>query len=325
MAVSDNPGHGGDDVGADDLTQIGGIGSKIAERLNAAGIRTYAELSSRSADDIAMLLSDVSGLSSARLGSWRDQAQELAAAPAASPEPAVAESSVADAPSNGQHYESFLVRVLLNKDDSIRRTTAQHIRTGAERHWAGLEREKLAQFIEAAAASSAPPAKASTEQPPDEARQSEAAPAAAAAPTAAMPRLGELHPAAAVHGAPVEAQRAHIASSAVLSVERTMLRAAEPFTMTMSIDLTGAAPGAERLAYSAVIVAKPLGGGPKRTVAQSDGLLATTSPTISIDAGGLPPGAYRLDGAVSLREPGGDHLVGLAAMAEGLLVQVLRG
>ena len=135
MAVSDNPGHGGDDVGADDLTQIGGIGSKIAERLNAAGIRTYAELSSRSADDIAMLLSDVSGLSSARLGSWRDQAQELAAAPAASPEPAVAESSVADAPSNGQHYESFLVRVLLNKDDSIRRTTAQHIRTGAERHW----------------------------------------------------------------------------------------------------------------------------------------------------------------------------------------------
>ena len=73
------------------------------------------------------------------------------------------------------------------------------------------------------------------------------------------------------------------------------------------------------------MVARPLTGGPKRTVAQAEGLIATASPTISIDATGLPPGAYRLDGAVSLREPGSDHPVDLAALAEGLLVQVLSG
>jgi hypothetical protein len=327
--VSHDPGQGDDVAEADDLTRIGGIGSKIADRLSASGIRTYAELASRSADDIAVLLPDIAGLSPARLNSWREQAQRLAV-PAAAPAqaPAIQESSAA-VPGDGQHYESFVVRVLLNEDGSIRRTTAQHIQTGAERHWPGLEREALPDFIEAAASSSTPSAKAPPmEQPGDEAGQS------GVAARTVTPRLGEVQP-TPVHSAPARAsprerdaepaQRMHSASSAVLSVERTVLRAAERFIMTMSVDLRGTAVHADRLAYSAVIVAKPLAGGPKRTVAQSDGLLAAASPTIRIDAEGLPAGAYRLDGAVSLREPGTDHPVALAAMAEGLMVQVLAG
>jgi hypothetical protein len=116
-----------------------------------------------------------------------------------------------------------------------------------------------------------------------------------------------------------------MAPTAALSVEPAMLRAAEPFTMTIAIDFAEAASHGDRLAYSAIIVARPMAGGPKRTVAASDGLLATTSSAITIDGAGLPPGAYRLDGAVSLREPGRDHPVHLAALAEGLLVQVLPG
>jgi Helix-hairpin-helix domain len=309
VAMSHDPSNGDDVAGADDLTRIGGIGSKIAERLTASGIRTYAELASRSAADIAMLLPDVTGLSPARLDTWRDQARELAAtAPAAQ---AVPETS-AGAPDDGQHYESFLVRVLLNEDGSVRRTTAQNIRTGAERHWSGLDREALPDFIETAISASTASAEAAAEQPSDQAYQ----------PAAMTPRPGQSPPAAA-YRAPLEAHGANLASSAVLSVERTLLRAAEPFTMTMTVDLAAQAIHADRLAYSAVIVARPMAGGPKRTVAQSDGLLGTTSSTISIDAAGLPPGAYRLDGAVSLREPGGDRLIDLAAVAEGLLVQVL--
>lgn len=206
--MSYNPGHGDDVAGADDLTRIGGIGSKIAGKLNAAGIQTYADLASRSADDIVKLLPDVIGLSAARLDGWRDQARELAATMS---------------------------------------TTA------------------------------------------------------------------------------AEARRARRVSSAVVSVERTLLRSAEPFAMTMAIDLADLASHADRLAYSAVVVARPLTGGPKRTVAQAEGLIAITSSTISIDAAGLPPGAYRLEGAVSLREPGSDRPVDLTALAEGLLVQVLPG
>jgi hypothetical protein len=312
VAVSENPSQHDDVAGADDLTRIGGIGSKIAERLYAAGILTYADLASRSADEIIKLLSDVSGLSTARLESWRDQARDLAAADATAAQ--AAPQIPADAPGNGQRYESFLVRVLLNEDGSIRRTTAQHIRTGAERHWPGLEREALPDFIETAIASATSSATVSTEPPPGQARQAEAA----------VTRPGEPQ-AAPEQDTPAETRHARRVSSAVVSVERTPLRAAEPFTMTITIDLADPASRADRLAYNAVVVARPLTGGPKRTVAQSEGLIATTSSTISIDAAGLPPGAYRLDGAVSLREPGGDRPVDLAALAEGLLVQVLPG
>jgi hypothetical protein len=306
--VSQTRGHGDDVAGTDDLTRIAGIGAKTAERLNAAGIRNYADLASRSADDLVVLLSDVAGMSSARLDGWRDQARELATATADEPARAVPQGSgpedsvpevAGEAPSNGQHYESFVVRVLLNTDGSIRRTTAQHVGTGTERHWPGLERQALSEFIE----------------------------------EAASPRLGERSPRLGERGlAPtpiptvrVEAQGGQLASSAGLSLEHTLLRAAEPFTMTMTIDFAGPAIDADRLAYSAVIVAKPMVGGPKQTVAQAHGLFATRSPTISIGAKGLPPGAYRLDAAVSLREPGSEHALGLAAMAEGLLVHVLPG
>jgi predicted flap endonuclease-1-like 5' DNA nuclease len=313
VAVPDNPRHHDDVAGADDLTRIGGIGSKIADRLYAAGILTYADLASRSADEISKLLTDVSGLSAGRLDSWRDQARELAAE-AAQAAPA---SSAAEVPhgaaSDGQHYESFLVRVLLNEDGSVRRTMAQHIRTGAERHWPGLERQALPEFIETAIGSAAPSSTAAaTESSSDRAQQANAT---HDAPTAPVP----------VHSALAWPGPVGLVSPAALTVEPAMLRAADPFTMTMIIELPELASHGDRLAYSAVIVARPMAGGPKRTVAESDGLLATASPTITVYGAGLPSGAYWLDGAVSLREPGRDHPMHLAVLAEGLPVQVLPG
>jgi hypothetical protein len=308
--MSRNPGHRGDVDGADDLTRIAGIGSKIAEKLNMGGIRSYADLASSSADDIVKLLPDVTGLSAARLDSWRDQARELAAMTSA--KAAEAPDIQMGEPNGGQHYESFMIRVLINEDGSIRRTTAQHIGSGAQHHWRGLECEALPDFIETTIASAIPPAKTATEPPPDQARQAEVG----------VTRPGEPQP-VLEHGAPAGDRRPHRVSSAVVSVERTLLRAAEPFTMTITIDLADSASHTGRLTYRAIVLAKPLTGGPRRTVAQSEGLIATTPSTISVDAAGLPPGAYRLDGAVSLREPGSDRPVDLAALAEGLLVQVL--
>src|SRR5215831_18001846 len=299
--VAHNPGQSKGASGADDLTVIGGIGPKIADRLNAAGIRTYAELASRTADDIVMVLPDVGGLSPARLDNWRDQARKLAPATATSSAHAVP-GSPATAPGDGQHYESFVVRVLLNKDGSIRRTTAQHIRTGAERHWPGLGHEALPEFINAMISSPAPSAPTPVGQPPDNGDQPEEPP------TTVTPPLGEPRPVAA-RGGLAGTPRLRLMSSADISLERIVLRAAEGFTVTMTIDLEGPKADGGRLAYNAVVVAKPLAGGPKRTVAQSDGMLPAASSAIRIDAAGLPPGAYRLDGAVSLREPGGDHPV----------------
>jgi hypothetical protein len=44
--------------------------------------------------------------------------------------------------------------------------------------------------------------------------------------------------------------------------------------------------------------------------------------TITIDAGGLPPGIYLLEAAVSLRAAGAGY-GDAAAMAEGIILQVL--
>jgi hypothetical protein len=294
-AVSANPEHDEDVARADDLTQIAGIGPKRAERLNAAGIRTYADLAARPAGDLTALLPELTRLSAAQLDGWRDRARELSAppvsGPAAGPERTAGPSDAATG--NGQHEESFLVRVLLNEDGSVRRTTVRHVGTGDQRQWPGMERDAMPGFIEAAARSAPRPS----------------APASPAPPSAEPP-------AAAGRG---------LAASARMVAGPTVLRAAEPFTMIMAIDLAEAAGGADRLAYTAIVVAKPLAGGPKRTVAQSDGLLSTAAPTIHLDAAGLPPGTYRVDGAVSLRESGEDYRAGLAAMAEGLLVHVLPG
>jgi hypothetical protein len=107
-----------------------------------------------------------------------------------------------------------------------------------------------------------------------------------------------------------------------LRPDRTLLRTAQPFAVTLSLDLTKAAPQGERLSYSAVIVARQLGGRSGRTLASPRGLLrAAGTTTITIDAGGLPTGIYLLEAAVSLRAAGASH-AGVAAMAEGIMLQV---
>jgi hypothetical protein len=336
--VAHNPGQG-DDIADDDLTQITGIGLKTAERLRAGGIRSYAALAAHSPDEIIALLPGVTGLSAARVSDWRDQATALTAeALAGPPQAALAADTpegAADTPEgaagNGQPYESFLVRILLSEDGSVRRTTAQHIRTGQEHHWPGLNQTGLLEFIDTVIAVP-PPSSAqlagdlSGSAHRDEVTSAAVVPphgtspvmAAGAAPTGTGSAAG-----AATQSAEVTAaQRSSLASSAVLSVERTALRAGESFTLTVNVDFA-APPSVAQLIYSAVVVARPRTGGPKRTLAQADGLLATSSSSIDIKAAGLPAGVYRLDAAVSLREPGAERPAQLAAISEGLLVQVV--
>ena len=53
---------------------------------------------------------------------------------------------------NGQHYESFVVRVLLNDDGSIRDTRMEHVGTGEVKRWAGWEHDAMLRFIKETAA-----------------------------------------------------------------------------------------------------------------------------------------------------------------------------
>ncbi len=224
---------------------------------------------------------------------------------------------------SGQHYESFVVRVLFSADRSIRDTRMEHIGTGAVKRWAGWEPAAMLAFIQAVAN---PPLSAPVGDIGGAAPRRRRAPAAKTAtqPATTAGQLASTPPALPARAAgtgPVIA-----APVARLCTEREILRAAEPFTMTMTLDLSRAAVAGDRLAYSAVIVARQLGGGYKGTLASASGLLATAgTPAIQVDAKGLPPGVYRLEGAVSLRVPGASPAGAIAATAEGIFLQVTAG
>ena len=247
---------------------------------------------------------------------------------------------------NGQHYESFIVRVLLNDNGSIRDTRMEHIGTGEVKRWAGWEHNAMLGFIKEAAAPAPPPPPppmrlAAPVGPLDVELHPESVPESVAEPSAtsqvrftSQPPLTARAPTTPPPSAQPEASQAAVGPADAsppgllaplvrLRSDRTLLRAAQPFAVTLSLDLTKVAPQSERLICSAVIVARQLGGRSSRTLASSRGLLTVAgTTTITIDAGGLPTGIYLLEAAVSLRAAGGNH-GGVAAMAEGILLQVL--
>jgi hypothetical protein len=261
-------------------------------------------------------------------GSGREINEEAAVSgeAAVTGEPAQGSSVAGPDDESGQHYESFVVRVLFNDDRSIRDTRMEHIGTGAVKRWAAWEPAAMLAFIQAVAN---PPLSAPVEDDvggPAPARRRRAP---ATAKTAGQPAKPARRPASTAPAGPARAAGAEPVTAAPvarLCTEREVIRAAEPFAVKLIMDLSRAAVAGDRLAYSAVVVARQLGGGHKETLASASGLLATGGrPAIQVDAGGLPPGLYRLEGAVSLRAPGGSPAGALAATAEGIFLHVIVG
>jgi hypothetical protein len=248
------------------------------------------------------------------------------------------------AAANGQHYESFIVRVLLNDDGSIRDTRMEHIGTGEVKRWAGWEHDAMLGFIKEAAAPPVPPVLlAAPVGPLDAEPHPESVPEPVAEPSAAsqirpisQPPLTARALTTPSPSAQAETSQTAASSAAAdaspprlpapivrLRPDRTLLRAAEPFAVTLSLDLTKVPRQSEGLIYSAAVLARQLGGRSGRTLASPRGLLkAAGTTTITIDAGGLPPGIYLLEAAVSVRAAGASR-GGVAAMAEGIMLQVL--
>jgi predicted flap endonuclease-1-like 5' DNA nuclease len=63
-------------VSPDDLTTIRGIGPVMLQRLNQAGIYTYAQLATSTPDELRQALREAARL--AKVEEWIEQAQKLA-------------------------------------------------------------------------------------------------------------------------------------------------------------------------------------------------------------------------------------------------------
>jgi Helix-hairpin-helix domain len=169
----------------DDFRRISGIGPTLERSLHDSGILTYQDLAERTPEEIAAVLTDMARVSPQRIEKedWRGQARQLAASLVQPSEPS-------------QRYASFHIELLLNPDNSVRRTKVHHHQTDTDDAWAGMDEDRLLAFLR----DRVPPS--AVRQPTQAADLQPAPPTTSqpsvAAPTASLPpsflRIEELTP-----------------------------------------------------------------------------------------------------------------------------------
>jgi Helix-hairpin-helix domain len=122
---------------ADDLQKIAGIGTALAARLAGAGVTTYRDLASHTPQRLAALTRVPSGKIVSQ--NWIGQAQRLAGAELVDPE-------------DQQKYATFHIELLIDPDNTVRRTRTRHYQTDTEDSWPGWDGQRLIAVIHRKAA-----------------------------------------------------------------------------------------------------------------------------------------------------------------------------
>jgi hypothetical protein len=337
----------------DDFTRISGIGKALDRRLHQAGVNTYADLAGLNPEEIAALLAEPVAVRPGRIGDedWTGQAARLAEEAATAGTGAAAGEArdvvtpagrgvCADSPeppaadATGLHYQSFVVRILLHESDGrIASTTVQHVGSGTERRWPGLDKPALLDFISAflspdpAAALPARPSDGPGENrgpevpaprpPGEQAVQLEEEPVGRPAHAEAASRVaaeGSASPPPASSSMPGEV-------SLTVARDPRVPRSGEPFKVSITLDLTDVETPAEaRVRFSAIVLARPLNGAAPQVVSQGKGIIPADTPLITLHSAGLPAGTYRLEAMVELIESHGRARDLVASMEGGILV-----
>jgi hypothetical protein len=245
---------------ADDFKLIKGIGQGIENRLHTAGILTFAQLAALSPADIATFVADIIGMTVERINkqNWIGQARELASGP----DPTGQSNNIA----THQHYATFIVELLLDATNDVRRTRVVHAQTTAEEAWAGWEEARVMNFF---------------------------------VQHAELPQM--IAPPKPTLGGTFEVRELTI-SPARPDMQCSILPCNQPFDVRLLLDLTKViVPDHLSLDYAAVIYAKELGGGARRVAAKvRDTITPDCEVTIDVMGAAVPEGTYRLQAEVTL-------------------------
>jgi len=132
-------------------------------------------------------------------------------------------------------------------------------------------------------------------------------------------RQGQVEPAIVGTGE-IQVRDLEILPGAAGSSQRS-LEADEPFLVRLRLDPVGAGT---QFSYAVTVVARTVGEPRRQTrrIGEATGTLAAGG-DVEVQSTGLPPGIYRLDGAVRVRQPGLDLPHRLVTIQGGLL-QVTR-
>ena len=128
---------------SDDLQSINGIGPTVARRLHKSDVVTYSDLAALTPAGIAELLTDVAGVSAARIAKqdWIGQARRLVGGPTQ------ASHLGEHRPERHQRHVTFHVELVVGPDDGIRRTHVHHQQSDITDTWAGWQPEQLIAFL----------------------------------------------------------------------------------------------------------------------------------------------------------------------------------
>ncbi len=296
----------------ENFTLIHGIGPGIEGRLHAAGILTYAQLAALTPEEVAALVSNLVGMSAARVvqQDWIGQARQLAA------ESDEAEIDLA-VPNSHQHYGSFSIELLMDKNNSVRRTKVLHIQSLAEDTWAGWEEARLLKFIsENAALNIFAQQAAPSSEPMQETEQPE--------PTEVL--VQKLAPIVTD-----VAGQMRLAGMAVKVADDTggqrFVYSNQLFKINLTLDMADwQAPRDVPLGYSAIVYAKKVGGGSRQMVGSAEGsLLPAERVSLDVKDIQLSSGVYRIEAFVQLKPPvkSAKPAQGLMAMTEGSLLHII--
>ncbi|HEX9543467.1 MAG TPA: helix-hairpin-helix domain-containing protein [Streptosporangiaceae bacterium] len=259
MRKSRDPEPGSPQPAADDMQKIAGIGPALATRLAEAGVSRYRDLASFTQERLGAVVH----VSPERIAGqdWIGQARRLA-----SDVPIDPEGHQTD-PEGHQTYATFHVELLIDADNTVRRTKARHYQTDAEDSWPGWDEQHLIAVIRSKAALDTPAARPTEPQAP------EASPIHVDGPGPAEK---------GTHG--------------------TFRLAGQPTTVRMALqvapfDRADAGP----VDFIAEVAARSVSDNARYPVATASGV-ATIDEAICLNLGGqpLPPGLYRLEAEVTI-------------------------
>ena len=300
----------------DDFKVIRGIGSSVEDRLHTAGILTYNQLADMTPREIAKILKELVGFTPERIAKqdWTGQARKYAA-----DTDIIEADNETPVPQGQQHYAVFTLELLLDEENSVRRTKVMHVQSQKEKTWAGWDGDQLLGFFIEQASLPFPSARievvttfqAGANSESTQASQLVVKPQRQITPSGTTGRIHllnlELHPIA------------HEGS-------KHSIRGDQPFNLRLTLDLTEVKnPANTPVRYSAVIYARGMGSYQRQVVGSSEGLILPANRIdIDVQSAGLACGVYRMDAIVLLSPPDQEPKPGSGplAMIEGGLFQV---
>jgi hypothetical protein len=277
----------------DDFTQIHGIGPGIKKRLHEAGIHTFNQLATLSPGKIHEKVGNLIGVRENQqlkvIHDWIEQAGRLAAK--SDLDNAETERTI---PDGHMHYASFTVKLTLDEDNYIRFTRVVDVQSQSGDGWSGWEEGRLLDFITKSTDVNFP---SGAEIVSLEESRSEL--------TNNMPGGGE-EPEGSTQDNSITGEIKLgnlVVDGGELSGTQKVVVGDRPFNVYITMDLTHLkAPRNVPLGYLVMVYAKKIGGGSRRIVGSSQGIILPADyVNLQVKELQLSNGIYRIDAYVELK------------------------